>query len=107
MRRDPVTREPQTEAGRRLNDDYRAGPGSGGIGPYTPDIIAIEIEAWNAALQAVEEAVGGMRAFEHDGAFVCDAREDVPELHYVNRTGVLSRIAALRKPAALNPKEPS
>ena len=86
-----MTREPQTEAGRELAHL--------GCCTSVEEVRGIEAEAWNAALQAVEEAVGGMRAFEHDGDFVRDARDEVPELHYVNRSGVLSRIAALRKGA--------
>ena len=92
-----MTREPQTEAGRRLNDDYLAGPGGGGIGPYTPDIIAIETEAWNAALQAVEEALDG---------FTAEAQLEVhPQDRFLDE--IRGSVAALRKPAALDPKEPS
>jgi hypothetical protein len=81
-RESTMTREPETEAGRTLAH----------LGCCTSieEVAAIETESWNAALEAVKEAVGPEPSAESDfEAGVWD-----------EWTRVLSRLAALRKGAS-------
>jgi hypothetical protein len=111
MRRDPVMREtrfrfdPSTYDARRAEvaamidegdrqDDHPMGPD--GLADALMEIAeGWSTEAWNAALQAVEEAVGGLDRFRggYDGDYLDENGQ------FVEHADLLSRIAALRKGA--------
>jgi len=88
---DTMTREPETEAGRTLLN-RRTDDISMFEHEWRDTVLAIETEAWNAALAAVEEAVGGL---DNDSPDTVQARGWAR-----HRSAVLSRLAALRKGAS-------
>jgi hypothetical protein len=93
-----LTEEPQGSTFRGLNgympDGSYAGDYAEGWLDFNNAVIdaisAAEIRGWNAALQAVEEAVKPLAVWD---------KRDVPGGYHVKRADVLSRIAALRKGA--------
>lgn len=102
---------PMTEAGRRLRRRYQLNVERGTRQSMTIDeydVTAIETEAWNAALTAVEEAVGGLKTshfaigisdghggYDDDDRQCAECSEDWP----CPTTTALSGVAALRKGA--------